>query len=240
MNNLLSLEDYRVAQNIFFKLLKCGELKEKEDKKLYLAYINQSGVREALSIISEESNVNIVLIDDTIYLIPNIDNDVLGFDIKREFDNKNILGSTNDEVYLSYLIITVIFAEFSNDIAPATYIEIPDILDLVSEAMNRALAREDIAEAEVEMAFNIKSSFDIWNSKIKWDEHDKLGVNTKSTSCQIGVVRRIITFLSKQKLVNVISDEDKIVPTKRFKDLMNGYFLNDDRKKEVEELLKIR
>lgn len=234
----ININDYKTAQRIFYNLLKTGELKEKSNKELFLAYMNDDNVRKALDCISEESKVRIKSTGDTIYLIPEIDNDILGFNVNNSKD-KFLLGETYKDIYLSYLIMTVIFAEFTNELLPATYIEVPNILDLVSESLERTVLKENIEILEQQSSFNIKQTKELWDSKLKWDEHDKMGIKSTSLRTQIGCIRKIITFLQKQNLINTIDGEDKIVPTSRFNDLM-GFFKEEERKKEIEELLTLK
>lgn len=232
-----NLEDYKIAQQIFYKLLKNGELTEKDNKELFNKYINENGVKEAISCIEQECKIKIVNSFDTIYLIPLPDNDIIGFKL-NECNKK--LGENNNEIYLSYLIMTIIFSEFTSEYAPASFLEIPNIITLVSESLERSCSKENIEEEEVNNSFNIRTSKKIWDSKIKWDESNEKGIKTTSSKYQIGYIRRIINFLVDQRLVHQIDSEDKIIPTKRFKDLMNCYFKDSSRKKEIEQLLSIK
>ena len=228
-------EEYKTASEIFYNLLKTGELKEKKNKELFSAYINNTGVREALECISEASKVKIIIISDGLYMVPNADNDILGFDYRKE----PLLGSNLTEVYLSYLIMTLIFAEFTNEYCPSSYIRVTDILDLVKDSLKRGVSKSDIKELEDKHSFNIIAIEAYWNSKDPWEEDSKTnkkGKNTKSKDYQIGFVRKVITFLKKEDLISYIEDEDKIVATTRFNNLMNGYFLDEERKSLIEEV----
>lgn len=234
----ININDYKIAQRIFYNLLKTGELKEKDNKELFLKYINDDNVRKALDCIAQESKVRIKNSGDIIYLIPDIDNDILGFNVNSSKD-KYLLGENKKDIYLSYLIMTVIFAEFTNDLLPASYIEVPQILNLVSDSLDRAVLKEKIEELEEEHSFNVRQSKELWDSKSKWNEYDKSSITTNSKTTQIGCVRRIITFLKNQNLINSPNGEDIIMPTRRFKDLMN-FYKDDERKKEIENLLTIK
>ena len=76
-----------------------------------------------------------------------------------------------------------------------------------------------------------------WESKRKWDESSKKGIETTSADFQIGFIRKIINFLKNEGLIVHIEDEDKIKPTRRFLDLMNNYFLDEERKVLIEKLV---
>ncbi|WP_099192691.1 DUF6063 family protein [Tepidibacter mesophilus] len=229
----ISLKDYKTANEIFYRLLKKSEIKEKEFKELFLAYVNNSFVREALEGICEVAKVKIIAISDTLYLIPNEDNDIIGFDYRKE----PLLGKDLKDSYLAYLIMTIIFTEFTNELSPASYIDVPKILTLVQESLDRVAARDDIEEIEKKSAFNIIAIKVLWESKRKWDEASKKGILTTSADYQIGFIRRVINFLKNQGLVIYIRDEDKIKQTNRFRELMNNHFLDEDRKTLIEELV---
>ena len=229
----ISLNDYKIANEIFYRLLKKSELKEKEAKELFLAYINNSNVRYALEAICEVSKIKIILISDTLYLIPNNDNDIFGFDYRRE----SLLGKDLKDSYLGYLIMTIIFSEFTNGVAPASYIQVLNLLDLVQESLERSIARDNLEEIEKSCEFNITILKNYWESKRKWDESRKKGIETTSADFQIGFIRKIINFLKNEGLIVHIEDEDKIKPTRRFLDLMNNYFLDEERKVLIEKLV---
>lgn len=230
------MKSFRIAQRLFFKLLAKGELKEKDDKELYLYYLNEDGVKDILNVIAEESKSDVVLIRDTIYLIPHADNDVIGFDYREE----STLMKSKEYTYLSYLIITVIFAEFTNDISPASYLNVLDIMTLVTETLDRACRKVNIEEEELNADFNVLKCNELWSSKGTWKDTGSNGKDTLSLDYKIGIVNRVVRFLKDKGLVRYISDEVKIVPSNKFKELMFGYFLNDERKEIVERLLDIR
>lgn len=229
----ISLKDYKTANEIFYKLLKKSEIKENEFKDLFLSYVNNNNVREALDSICEVAKVKIIAISNTLYLIPNNDNDIIGFDYRKE----PLLGKDLKDSYLGYLIMTIIFSEFTNEISPASYIQVVDLLSLVQESLDRSATRDDIEEIEKKCEFNIVAIKALWESKRKWDESSKKGISTTSADFQIGFIRKIISFLKNEGLLIYIQDEDKIKSTKRFVDLMNNYFLDEDRKVLIEELV---
>ena len=232
----INSNDYRMAQRLFYNLLRTGEFREKDDKDLYLAYLNNDGLKKALDIISDEFKSEIKSIGETIYLIPNVDNDIIGFDYREE----SVLMKNREHCYLTYLIITVIFAEFTNDISPATYINILDIVELVTETLNRAMEKSNIEDEELNADFNVKRCYELWRTKNVWDETKKRGKETTSVDYKVGFIRKVVKFLKEKGLIRVISDEDKIVPSNKFNELMKEYFLDNERKKTVEKLLSLR
>lgn len=231
-----SMKNYRLAQRLFYRLLDKGELKEKDDKELYLSYLNEEEMKNIVDVIAEEFKSDVILIRDTIYLVPHEDNDVIGFDYREE----GLLMKNREHAYLTYLVITVIFAEFTNDVSPASYLSLLDIITLVTETLDRASNKSNIEDEEMNADFNVLKCNELWKSKGTWREDGNGGRDTTSVDYKIGFIRRVATFLKQRGLVRIIVDEEKIVPSNKFKELMFGYFLNDERKNIVENLLGIR
>lgn len=229
----ISIQDYKTANEIFFKLLKKNEIQEKDHKELFLAYINNDDVRKALQVVCEASQAKIIAIYDKLYLIPDEDNDILGFNYRKT----TLLGNDLADSYLAYLIITIIFAEFTNEFSPASYIEVITLLELVNESLERAVTRPDSEEVDRENSINIVAIHRLWCDKNPWDESDKNGFRTTKGEFKIGFIRKVISFLKGQDLIIYITDEDKIKPTTRFTELMNHHFLDEDRKNLIESLL---
>lgn len=233
------LNDLKTSQQIYNVLLKTSELKESDNKQLFLSYINNENVRSILNVITEESKCQIKNSGSVLYLIPDIDNDIFKFNINSQ-KYKHMLGESIYDKYLCNIIIAVIFNEFSHDlITTNNYIEIVEIINLVSNSLDKVSMNENLNEIEENYEFNIKKPKEIWDSKPKWDEYDKVGKQTTSTKYQIGCIRKVINFLKNEDLFIIPEDEDIIIPTTRFKDLM-CFYRDCDRKNEIENLLKGR
>lgn len=228
---IITANDYLLANKIFHQMLKTGELTEKKHKELYLSYINKPEVREAMECIKEAHKVNITLVGETLYLIPHLDNEILGFNYKEE----PLLGNDLSDVYLSYLVMTVIFSEFTNDLCPRAYITPVEIMNLVTESLERSANKEDIKNIEVNNGFNILAIKANWDAKEAWGE-EKRGKKTTSKDYKIGVVRKVVQFLAKEGLVKYFPEEDKVADTEKFRNKMNGHFLDEERKELIEEL----
>ena len=80
------------ALAIYNRLLENGEIDAKTDSELYIEYKNEE-VREILEQFSEELNFRILDTGNTIYMIPNLDNDVLGY-VMKDF-RENIATNAN-------------------------------------------------------------------------------------------------------------------------------------------------
>lgn len=228
---MYSKEDIKAANKLFFLLLKKGELQEKDDNTIFKEYLSNENMREILEIISNEGDFAIKMIGDSIYLLPNPYNEIIGFDYRT-----TDLGTSLNDSYLGFWVITIIFAEFTNEIDPVQYLNIIDIMGLVSESFERAARKENIEEEEVEAGINLLELKRIWDSKLQWDEGAKIKQDTIAWEYKIGVVRKVIIFLKKNDLVTYYQEEDRIYPSDKFNNLMFNHFINIERKALIEKL----
>ena len=69
------------ALKIYKKLLEKGQINDTEDKELYFDFKDLE-VRDTLDIIASNLNFKIISAPHSVYLVPNIDNNLLGFSVK--------------------------------------------------------------------------------------------------------------------------------------------------------------
>ena len=106
------MEHFREAVKIFKLLLTQGEISRREQPHLYGEYL-ETEVQEALSCFQEEFECKLLHFDDTVYLVPHINSQMLGMqpaDFRKYFGNT----ATNKDVYLGYYILMFIFYELYN------------------------------------------------------------------------------------------------------------------------------
>lgn len=71
------------ALQIYKKLLEKGEVSRKEDKELFQSYMENLEVKEILEKFERELDFKIVDTPRTLYLVPNIENKVLGISLRE-------------------------------------------------------------------------------------------------------------------------------------------------------------
>ena len=71
---MYSMDDIKLALRVYNFLQQHGELTLQQDKELYNSF-NENNVQDILLEIGEEVQVHIKKYDDTIYLIPYVDNE---------------------------------------------------------------------------------------------------------------------------------------------------------------------
>lgn len=217
------MESMKSAVQIFKLLLSQGEFNRKEHPDLYSDYL-EGEVQEVLSIFEEEFGCKFLHFDDTVYLIPNIDSDILGIQANelRSYFGSN---ATKREVYLGFYIMMYIFYEFysgkNKDPKKMDFLQISLLIDRLDERFERlkGLAQEEIEELEEKYRINLASSIDIWSNMLVDHESKR--------KTKYNLIRNVCRILEDQKLAYIV--EDQIRTTRKLDTLMRQYYLHAER-----------
>lgn len=224
------------AINLFNKLLQYGQIDTK-DTEFYNLYLDIE-TYEILIKIAETSNVIIKKIDQTIYLLPNIDNELFGFSDKEIKENL-YSGTTKEDLYLFQYIVIIILGKFYSSTGDnpklLTHISISDLINHITSSLSVVNKEEGVEDLETAYDINIKRLFTKWDGLLTQDDLTKASLKTKR-----GVLQRTIRFLENENLVNYYENEDIIKTTKRCDDIMRSFFLNYDRKEKIYEYLELQ
>lgn len=219
------MEHFKSAVKIFKQLLMDGEISRKENSFLYGEYLEYE-VQEALACFEEEFECKLLNFDDFIYLVPNINSQLISMQ-PSEFKKYFGSNATNKDVYLGYYIIMFIFFEFYNgknrDPKKTDFIQISHLISRLDERFDRLgkLAPDKIEMLEDDYRVNLSSSIELWtNMLVAHDSKRK----TKSNA-----VKNVCDILEDNKLAYVV--ENQIRTTKKLDILMRQYYLNADRTK---------
>lgn len=222
------------AINLFNKLLQYGQIDTK-DTELYNSYLDME-TYEILIKIAETSNVIIKKIDQTIYLLPNIDNELFGFSDKEIKENL-YSQTTKEDLYLFQYITIMILGKFYSSTGDnpklLTHLSINDLINQVTSALSIVNKEENVDDLETAYDINIKKLFNKWDGLLTQEDFIRSSLRTKR-----GVLQRTIKFLESEKLINYYENEDIIKTTKRCDDIMRAFFLNYDRKEKIYEYLE--
>ncbi len=213
-------------------LLEKGQLDRDEHSDLYIEYLNAE-VQEILSDIEEEMDCKIIKINNTIYLLPNFDNNLLGFMNK---DYREWIGSNArlSDVYLSYYMTMFLLHQFyggkNKNPKQREFIRIMTLVEELDKRFEMILKnnQEDMIQTEEELSINLISIAEVWNQKLVHEENKR---TTKH-----GTVLRICALLEQEKLIRLMEDKKEIRTTKKLDDLMTYYFLNDSRIDEINSI----
>lgn len=223
------MDNIKKALQIFRVLLANGQLDRETNDELFIDYMNPE-VQEILNHFEEEMGCRILRINNTLYLIPDSDNELLGF---RSKDFREWIGANarQSDVYLAYYIAMYILYLFyggkNKNPKQREFIRIASLVDELDNRFALALAqdREEVIKREEQYSINFLKIAELWDSKRGFEE------NKRST--KVGTVLRICRLLEQEKLLRIVDDEKEIRPTKKLDDLMLYHFLNDSRIQEI-------
>lgn len=229
---MYTLEDIRKAMRLYNYLLNYGELTAKDDNELF-KYFSDVKLREIIEAFGEESRVSIKKYDDTIYFIPSVDNEFLGYkrsELKKEIftrgDTKNI------DLFLAMYIIIQLTSEFYS--GKGTNVKIRDLIQL-GELDGKITERLQLFSDSENKSVDEESNLAITDIAKYWftlvNEDDSTALRTRRW-----YISQVMNFLKKENLIN-IQDETVIIPTSKFNRLAANYFLNYERLEDINRIL---
>lgn len=216
------------ALAIYRKLMEKGELDARADSELYVDFKNEE-VRQILAEFEEELNFRLLDTGNRIYLIPDIDNDFMGYTMK-EFRTKISSDARMADVYLQSYICVLIFYLFyggkNTNPIQREFIQTKDLIEELDARMGGYLENEEAAHAEEEaLGINFFRISQLWVNKQIGDS------GTKKT--KTGTIRRAYSQLEEERLIRILEEGKQIRRTKRMDDLFLYYYLDDERVREL-------
>ena len=101
------LEAVKTSQEIFYYLLEHHELREEEEALLYKAYTEQEEIQNLVKSQGEIAKSRIERYDHVIYLIPEEENNFLGFSKAQLKAALCKSGGTDRDYYLSQFVVQI-------------------------------------------------------------------------------------------------------------------------------------
>lgn len=229
---MFNSEDIRKASDIFSWLLNNGELTNKNNKELYEEYIDEN-VQKILDIMASSHNATISKLESYIYLIPNTDNTSLGY--TRQELKKALIGRAevkNEEFYLATYMILVLLNEFYN--GQGAYLKTRmsiDFSEFESIITTRLTKYENKVYEEIEEETKVPLSIiaNYWKGLLLED------VN-KATRTKYWYINRVVEFLQKEKLINLLN-KTEIYPTNKMDMIVTYKMLNPDKLEEINNII---
>lgn len=220
------------ALKIYKKLLEKGQINDTEDKELYFDFKDLE-VRDTLDIIASNLNFKIISAPHSVYLVPNIDNNLLGFSVKdiRESIKKDAkLIDAFLEIYIIMTILYMFYGGKNKNPKQADFLQIKDIVSKLDETL-KGMTEEEQEKIEETYSINFIQVSNYWKAKALIEENKlKTRTGTVITACKL---------LRDEKLVIITDDDTEIRPTKKLDDLMQYYYLNEDRIYEINDIFKV-
>ena len=165
------------ALAIYRRLMEKGELDAKTDSELYMDLKNEE-VRQILEQFEEELDFRLLDTGTKVYLIPNMDNDVMGYTMK-DFRTRISADARMADAYLQSYICILIFYLFyggkNTNPIQREFIQTKDLLEELDRRMKGYLENEDAAmEAEEVYGVNFLRISQLWGQrgqKVKNRDH---------------------------------------------------------------------
>lgn len=228
---MYNIEDIKLANNIFYYLLKNKEINEEDSLEYFRNYCEREEIINLVKQQGEAFNVKIEKYGTTIYLIPNEDNNFLGFsknELKKELCKSN---ATDKDYYLSQFVILTLLVEFyssqGRDSKSRDSLRGGEFLNIISDRLKEAVEREDLEKIQEDSGIAYENIYEKWEGLRSSDQKNK----QKTT--KEGFISNILKFLENQGLINYIEHDDIILTTSKLDNFMNFNILNKNNYERV-------
>jgi hypothetical protein len=221
---MYTAEQASIAMKIYYYLLQNGEMSVDDDRELYKSYSESEEIMNLVKIYGEQTDCNIERFNGVIYIIPNEENEFLGFS-KKALKEELCRSNANDkDYYLSqFVILTLLSAFYSSNGRTSksrSFIKFGDFMNLITERLEAAAGYEDVESLEKRSGLAVSNILERWIA-LKGPE-GRIGAKTTKEGFLIGIIK----FLERQKLLDFIEADDMIKPTRKLDNFMDWSILN--------------
>ena len=228
---MYNIDDIKLANNIFYYLLSNKEINEEDSPEYFRNYCESQGIMNLVKSQGEAFNVKVEKYGTTIYLIPNEDNNFLGFsknELKKELCKSN---ATDKDYYLSQFVILTLLVEFyssqGRDSKSRDSLRCGEFLNIISDRLKEAVEREDLEKIQADSGIAYENIYEKWEGLKSSDQK-----NRQKTTKE-GFISNILKFLENQGLINYIEHDDIILTTSKLDNFMNFNILNKNNYERV-------
>ncbi|WP_010200216.1 DUF6063 family protein [Bacillus sp. m3-13] len=230
---------FREAFVLYQALIKYKEIDKKKHNELYRTYFSPK-VREVIqNVIQPDAKVRIFQLDETIYMVPEIDNEVLTY-TNEELRNVMKL-STNKELYMAQFIWINVLSEFYGDQfqytnESRTYVKVEEILRNVEEYIKqfKEIDEEELADLSALYDMDLEGMIEVWDGLRSMTE-DLTDVR-RATKRDYGFLLKVLSFWENERLL-IIHNNEEIVLTEKMKNISAHYYHHEERINRIKELL---
>lgn len=226
-------EQISSAADIFYYLLQQGELTADNEKEMYRTYCENEEIMSLVKLQGQRCKCSIQKYSGVIYLIPNEDNDFLGYS-KAELKKELCRSNANDkDYYLSQFVILTLLGEVYGSTGKSSksrnFIKFGELLNIITKKLEAAVSNENIDDIEK------KGGIAFTNISEKWDALKSSEKASTSKTTKEGFVNAILNFLEAQRLINFIKEDDMIIPTPKLDNFMDWNILNKNNYERVQD-----
>lgn len=228
---MYNIDDIKLANNIFYYLVSNKEINEEDSPEYFREYCENDEIMNLVKSQGDAFNVKVEKYGTTIYLIPNEENDFLGFsknELKKELCKSN---ATDKDYYLSQFVILTLLVEFyssqGRDSKFRDSLRGGEFLNIISDRLKEAVEREDLEKIQLDSGIAYENIYEKWKGLRSSDQK-----NRQKTTKE-GFINNILKFLENQGLINYIEHDDIILTTSKLDNFMNFNILNKNNYERV-------
>lgn len=226
-------EQISTAMKIFYYLMQYGELTADKEKEMYRTYSESEEIMNLVKLQGEQCKCSIQKYSGVIYLIPDEDNDFLGYS-KAELKKELCKSTANDkDYYLSQFVILTLLNEIYGSSGKSSksrnFIKFGELLNIIAKRLETAVSNENVEEIEKNSGIAFTNITEKWDA-LKSDEKSSSYKTSKE-----GFMYAILSFLEAQNLINFIKDDDMIIPTPKLDNFMDWNILNRNNYERIQE-----
>lgn len=221
------------ALAVYHKLLEDGELDAKKDGELYLDFRREE-IRRMLAEFEEELDFRLLDTGKTIYLIPNMGNEVLGYTMKEYRMNISADARLADAYLQSYISMTIFqmfYGGKNTNPIQREFILTKDLMETLDHRMKSYLEDEEHTRTiEETKEVNFGKIARLWSSKQIGDWNLR--------KSKYGTISRAYHQLEKERLIRILEEGNQIRRTQRLDDLFLYDYLDEDRIRDLHKILE--
>lgn len=231
------IEVIRQSQRIFYYLLKHHELAEEKEEGLYRLYCEEEEVMNLVKSQAEMAECAVEKYGNTVYLIPRVENDFLGFSKNTLKQKLCKSGATDQDYYLSQFVIMTLLMSFYQSQGHSSksrdYMRGGELLNVVADKLEQGakyMKHEEEKEERGGIAYtNMIQRFNALRST---------DGTSRAKTTKEGFIHTILTFLEEQKLIIYIEQDDMIKTTKKLDHFMDWNLLNKNNYERVKMIFE--
>lgn len=230
------MEEIRTSQEIFYFLLEHHEIHEETESRLYQAYAENEQIQNLVKSQGEIASSSIERYGDVIYLIPQEENNFLGFSKAQLKAALCKSGGTDRDYFLSQFVILVLLTEFYDGQGRSSkardFLRVGEVQNSIG-AYLKAGAESSREETEEEHGLAFQNMYEAYEA-LRSDDKGSKAKTTKE-----GFLHHILKFLEKQGLIVYVEEDEMIQTTKKLDSFMDWNLLNQNHYMRVRRVLGV-
>jgi len=230
---MFQLEEIRWSQQIFYRLLDKREITAELDKELYNEYM---GSERVAILVKEQAQTALCQVErygSTIYLIPNEENELLGFS-KQQLKVRlcGTKGTLRDYYLSQFIILTLLVVCYEGGGASSKsreFLRIGEFQNMIAERLQEG-AESYTVEEQSKNGIAFSNMLEAFNALKSVNQ-------SKARTTKEGFLHGIFVFLQDQELIDYLEQDEMIKTTKKMDQLMDFNLLNKNHFDRVRKVL---